>query len=66
MEELKGEYDEIDDEFNNIYTENTNLNEIKRCEDFKKMTYNVFKTTMYNEGLKIKKNKILNPNPNSN
>ena len=32
-----------------------NFNEIKRCEDFQKKTYNTFKTTLYNEGLKIKK-----------
>jgi hypothetical protein len=32
-----------------------NSNEIKRCEEFQKKTYNTFKTTMYNEGLKIKK-----------
>ncbi len=30
--------------------------EIKRCENFQKKTYNTFKTTLYNEGLKIKKN----------
>lgn len=29
---------------------------IKRCEDFKKMTYDTIKTTLYNEGKKIKKN----------
>lgn len=34
-----------------------NSNEIKRCEEFKKKTYNTFKTTMYNEGLKIKRKK---------
>ncbi len=32
-----------------------NDEEIKRCEEFQKKTYNTFKTTMYNEGLKIKK-----------
>ena len=32
-----------------------NKDEIKRCEDFKKKTYDTFKTTMYNEGIKIKK-----------
>lgn len=32
-----------------------NKDEIKRCEDFQKKTYDTFKTTMYNEGLKIKK-----------
>jgi hypothetical protein len=37
-----------------------NKDEIKRCENFKKKTYNTFKTTMYNEGIKLKKkqNKI--------
>lgn len=29
---------------------------IKRCEEFKKMTYDTIKTTLYNEGKKIKKN----------
>ena len=29
---------------------------IKRCEDFKKLTYNTLKKTLYNEGKKIKKN----------
>ena len=28
---------------------------IKRCENFQKMTYDTFKTTLYNEGKKIKK-----------
>ena len=28
--------------------------DIKRCEEFKKKTYNTFKTTMYNEGKNIK------------
>ena len=32
-----------------------NKDEIKRCEDFQKKTYDTFKTTMYNEGQKIKK-----------
>ena len=35
-----------------------NDDEIKRCEEFQKKTYNTFKTTMYNEGLKIKKKTI--------
>ena len=39
------------------YVNNDKKHEIKRCEDFKKKTYNVFKTTLYNEGVKIK-NKI--------
>ncbi len=46
LEELKDEIDE-------------NKDEIKRCEEFQKKTYNVFKTTMYNEGTKIKKNKSI-------
>jgi hypothetical protein len=29
---------------------------IKRCEEFQKLTYDTFKTTLYNEGKKIKKN----------
>jgi hypothetical protein len=36
-----------------------NSEQIKRCEDFQKKTYDIFKTTMYNEGQKIKKNKKL-------
>ena len=32
-----------------------NKDEIKRCENFQKKTYDTFKTTMYNECLKIKK-----------
>jgi hypothetical protein len=31
-----------------------NKDEIKRCEDFQKKTYDTFKTTLYNEGQKIK------------
>ena len=59
LEELKGEQDNFDDDDNYIrdHLSNPKQNEIKRCEDFKKKTYNVFKTTMYNEGLKIKKRK---------
>ncbi len=34
-----------------------NSEQIKRCEFFHKKTYDTFKTTMYNEGFKIKKNK---------
>jgi hypothetical protein len=43
VEELK---EDIDD----------NKELIKRCEDFQKLTYDTFKTTLYNEGKKIKKN----------
>ena len=51
LEELKdAQADEI--------ANNTEL--IKRCEDFQKKTYNCFKTTMYNEGTKIKKSNIKN------
>jgi hypothetical protein len=32
-----------------------NKEEIKRCENFQKKTYDTFKTTMYNEDIKIKK-----------
>lgn len=46
LEELKVARDE-----ENI----NNQEEIKRCEEFQKKTYNTFKTTLYNEGLKIKK-----------
>jgi len=48
VQELK---DAMEDE------EADNADIIKRCEDFQKKTYNTFKTTMYNEGIKIKKNK---------
>jgi hypothetical protein len=44
-----------DQELNDV----DNNDEIKRCDDFQKKTYETFKTTMYNEGLKIKKNKKL-------
>lgn len=33
-----------------------NRNEIKRCENFQKLTQNTIKKTLYNEGKKIKKN----------
>jgi uncharacterized C2H2 Zn-finger protein len=47
-----------DDEYNSCEDDKpNNINQIKRCEDFQKKTYNTFKTTMYNEGIKIKKNK---------
>ena len=46
LEELKEEQDG-DDIDNSV--------QIKRCEDFQKKTYNTFKTTIYNEGLKLKK-----------
>jgi hypothetical protein len=55
LEELKEEFILDSDNDNN----STKKNKIKRCEEFQKKTYNVFKTTMYNEGLKIKKNKNL-------
>ena len=45
--------DELENELENEVIENkTN---IKRCEDFRKKTYDTFKTTLYNEGKKIKK-----------
>jgi hypothetical protein len=31
-----------------------NSSDIKRCEEFKKKTYDTFKTMMYNEGKNIK------------
>jgi len=34
---------------------NININLIKRCDEFQKLTYNTFKKTLYNEGKKIKK-----------
>ena len=46
LEELKEE--QIEEQADNI-------DKIKRCEEFQKKTYNTFKTTMYNEGIKIKK-----------
>ena len=55
VEGLKEENDY--DEYADKIEQTDNLNQIKRCEDFQKKTYNAFKTTMYNEGLKIKKNK---------
>jgi len=45
--------EELKEDDNN---ENINNNFIKRCEDFQKKTYNTFKTTLYNEGKKLKKN----------
>jgi len=48
LEELKEK--QLEEKFDNT-------DKIKRCEDFQKKTYNTFKTTMYNEGIKIKKNK---------
>lgn len=47
---------------NNDYTDelkddvDSNIDLIKRCEEFQKHTYNTFKNTLYNEGKKIKKN----------
>lgn len=46
--------DEYIDELKEDMEDNKDL--IKRCEDFKKMTYDTIKTTLYNEGKKIKKN----------
>jgi hypothetical protein len=59
LEGLKEEQEEYSNH-NDINEDNyiiDNKREIKRCEDFQKKTYNVFKTTLYNEGLKIKKKK---------
>ena len=44
------------DELKEDFESNANL--IKRCEDFQQLTYNTFKTTLYNEGKNIKKQKI--------
>jgi hypothetical protein len=46
VQELK---DELSDE------EADNIVQIKRCEDFQKLTYDTFKTTLYNEGKNVKK-----------
>ena len=46
---------ELRDLFADDLVDNTDI--IKRCEDFQKFTYDTFKTTLYNEGKKIK-NKI--------
>ena len=48
---------DIDSENDEIYIDpnQNNLEEIKRCENFQKKTYNTFKTTLYNEGKKLKK-----------
>ena len=48
IEELRLEEEEDNDD------DNKNL--IKRCEGFQKLTYDTFKTTLYNEGKNIKKN----------
>ena len=50
LESLKDE--QLEDEVDNSA-------QIKRCVDFQKKTYKTFKTTMYNEGLKLKKNKSI-------
>lgn len=57
VEGLREENDNNYDEYLDKIEQLDNLNQIKRCEDFQKKTYNTFKTTIYNEGLKIKKNK---------
>lgn len=48
----------IDNEYIEELKENMEDNKdlIKRCEDFQKKTYNTIKTTLYNEGKKLKKN----------
>ena len=46
---------ELKDAMTEEEADNTDL--IKKCEDFQKFTYDTFKTTLYNEGKKIK-NKI--------
>ena len=43
---------ELQEELENELVDNNN---IKRCEDFRKKTYDTLKTTLYNEGKKIKK-----------
>ena len=52
MDGLRGEQEEQEEEENDF---SDYSNDIKRCEDFQKKTYDIFKITMYNEGLKIKK-----------
>lgn len=44
-----------DNNYDNYGANKDNLEEIKRCENFQKKTYNTFKTTLYNEGKKLKK-----------
>jgi len=39
-----------------VEEQSDNTEQIKRCEEFQKKTYDTFKTTMYNEGIKMKKN----------
>ncbi len=50
IEELKQPNNEDEEEINT-----NNLDEIKKCENFQKKTYSTFKTTLYNEGKKLKK-----------
>ena len=49
LEQLKEEREENNDINNSL--------QIKRCEEFQKKTFDTLKVTMYNEGVKIKKNK---------
>ncbi len=46
----------IDNDYLEDLKDNSNKLQIKRCEDFQKLTYNTLKKTLYNEGKKIKKN----------
>ena len=63
LEELKeeledgymGTYADADADADGCANDYFNKSEIKRCVDFQKKTYDIFKKTMYNEGLKIKK-----------
>ena len=52
QQDLEGDIN--DDNYDNVNNPD-NLEEIKRCENFQKKTYNTFKTTLYNEGKKLKK-----------
>jgi hypothetical protein len=48
------EIDESENEIKIAVNQN-NLEKIKRCENFQKKTYDTFRTTMYNEGKKLKR-----------
>ena len=57
LEELKANIDDDENDYENDYDNDNkeNKNAIKRCEGFQKLTYDTFKTTLYNEGKNIKK-----------
>ena len=57
LDELKAniedDNDDDNDNDNDVGGENKNI--VKRCEGFQKLTYDTFKTTLYNEGKNIRK-----------